>query len=94
MINWHENQANFCVNDSNFNFSRQKLYEKLAQKTTEKKIILHRHVLIQFFLYSLTTDGRMENVVVYNLQKRYSPEKHYVFILEITRENVKSKINL
>ena len=32
MINWHEKQANFCVNDSNFNFSRQKLYEKLAQK--------------------------------------------------------------
>ena len=68
--------------------------EKLAQKTPEKKILLHRHVLIQFFLYSLTTDGRMENVVVYGLQKRYSPEKHYVFILEITRENVKGKINL
>ena len=50
--------------------------------------------LFNSFLYSLTTDGRMENVVVYGLQKRYSPEKHYVFILEITRENVKSKINL
>ena len=32
----------------------------------------------------------MENVVVYGLQKRYSPERHYVFILEITRENVKT----
>jgi len=40
--------------------------------------------------YSLITDGRMENVVVYGLQKRYSPERHYVFILEITRENVKT----
>merc|ERR1712223_705261 len=40
--------------------------------------------------YSLTMDGRMVNVVVYGLQKRYSPEKHYVFILEITRENVKA----
>jgi len=33
----------------------------------------------------------MENVVVYGAQKRYSPEKHYVFILEITRENEKGK---
>jgi len=28
-------------------------------------------------------------VVVYSIQKRYTPEKHYVFILKITRESVK-----
>ena len=40
--------------------------------------------------YSLTTDGRLETVVIYGLQERNSPEKHHVFILEVTRENVKA----
>jgi hypothetical protein len=37
--------------------------------------------------YSLKCDGRIEAVQVYGIQKRYRPEKHYVFILKITREN-------
>ncbi len=37
--------------------------------------------------YSLNSDGRIEAVQVYGIQKRYRPEKHYVFILKITREN-------
>ena len=37
--------------------------------------------------YSLKSDGRIEAVVVFGIQKRYRPEKHYVFILKITREN-------
>ncbi len=37
--------------------------------------------------YSIKSDGRIEAVQVYGIQKRYQPEKHYVFILKITREN-------
>ena len=32
-------------------------------------------------------DGRIVEVQVYGIQKRYSPEKHYVFILKIQRES-------
>jgi len=39
--------------------------------------------------YSLKSDGRIEAVQVFGIQKRYRPEKHYVFILKITRENEK-----
>lgn len=36
----------------------------------------------------MESDGRLSEVQVYGLQKRYSPEKHYVFILKIRRENL------
>ena len=39
--------------------------------------------------YSLKSDGRIEAVQVFGIQKRYRPEKQYVFILKITRENEK-----
>ena len=39
--------------------------------------------------YRMDSDGRITDVVVYSIQKRYTPEKHYVFILKITRESVK-----
>ena len=32
-------------------------------------------------------DGRIIEVQVYGIQKRYVPEKHYVFILKIQRES-------
>jgi phosphatidylinositol-4-phosphate 3-kinase len=47
----------------------------------------HFVILIYF---RLKFDGRITDVVVYGIQKRYTPERHYVFILKITRENVKT----
>lgn len=37
----------------------------------------------------MTSDGRIIAVQVYDIQKRYVPEKHYVFILKISREGMK-----
>ena len=37
----------------------------------------------------MSTDGRITQVKVHDIQKRYSPEKHYVFILSVTREAIK-----
>ncbi|XP_040564989.1 phosphatidylinositol 4-phosphate 3-kinase C2 domain-containing subunit alpha isoform X1 [Lepeophtheirus salmonis] len=37
--------------------------------------------------YSLKEDGLITSVSVYGIQKRYRPEKHYVFILKVEREN-------
>ena len=31
----------------------------------------------------LSTDGRLNKVSLKDIQKRYSPEKHYVFILQV-----------
>ncbi|KAL5007561.1 hypothetical protein ScPMuIL_016367 [Solemya velum] len=39
--------------------------------------------------YSMNTDGKINKVVVHGYQKRYSPEKQYIFILMIERENQK-----
>ena len=39
--------------------------------------------------FSLKSDGRITDISVNGIQKRYTPEKHYVFILKIVRENVK-----
>ena len=39
--------------------------------------------------YTMKTDGRIAGVKVYSIQKRYTPEKHYVMILEVSRENEK-----
>ena len=38
----------------------------------------------------MKSDGRITDVLVYGIQKRYAPEKHYVFILKITRVDVKA----
>ena len=37
----------------------------------------------------LESDGRITTVQVYDIQKRYAPERHYVFILKIEREGIK-----
>ncbi|XP_070200165.1 phosphatidylinositol 4-phosphate 3-kinase C2 domain-containing subunit alpha-like [Littorina saxatilis] len=37
--------------------------------------------------YSLQTDGKIAKVSVHRVQKRYTPEKHYVYILQVEREN-------
>ena len=37
----------------------------------------------------MATDGRITAVQVYDIQKRYVPERHYVFILKISREDIK-----
>ncbi|QQP56277.1 Phosphatidylinositol4phosphate 3kinase C2 domaincontaining subunit beta-like, partial [Caligus rogercresseyi] len=41
-------------------------------------------------IYSLKDDGLITFVSVYGIQKRYRPEKHYVFILSVERENKNS----
>ena len=33
----------------------------------------------------MTEEGRIAEVQVYGIQKRYTPEKHYLFILKIQR---------
>ncbi len=37
----------------------------------------------------MSTDGRITTVTVFDIQKRYSPEKHYVFILKVFRAGMK-----
>eukprot|EP00106_Octopus_bimaculoides_P003636 XP_014771078.1 PREDICTED: phosphatidylinositol 4-phosphate 3-kinase C2 domain-containing subunit alpha-like [Octopus bimaculoides] len=39
--------------------------------------------------YSIHTDGRITNIEVINFQKRYTPEKHYTYVIRIMRQNVK-----
>ncbi|PVD33696.1 hypothetical protein C0Q70_04956 [Pomacea canaliculata] len=36
--------------------------------------------------YSLQTDGRINKVEVHGFQKRYTPERHYIYILRVERE--------
>jgi phosphatidylinositol-4-phosphate 3-kinase len=36
--------------------------------------------------YSLQTDGRIKSIDMYGIQKRYSPDKHYVYIVRVERE--------
>lgn len=45
---------------------------------------------IKMIICRMKSDGRITDVLVYGIQKRYEPEKHYVFILKISRENVKA----
>ena len=44
---------------------------------------------IDFRRYSMKGEGRIQDVEVHGIQKRYDQEKYYVFILKITRQNVK-----
>jgi phosphatidylinositol-4-phosphate 3-kinase len=39
--------------------------------------------------YTMAEEGRIIEVQVYGIQKRYNPEKHYVFILKIQRSSSK-----
>ncbi|CAL1535122.1 unnamed protein product [Lymnaea stagnalis] len=39
--------------------------------------------------YSKETDGKITRADLTNFEKRYTPEKHYIFILKIEREHVK-----
>ncbi|XP_060064523.1 phosphatidylinositol 4-phosphate 3-kinase C2 domain-containing subunit beta-like, partial [Ylistrum balloti] len=39
--------------------------------------------------YSANTDGKLEHVSLHSYQKRYEPEKHYIFIFKVLRENQK-----
>lgn len=39
------------------------------------------------FIDRMEKDGRITDVQVYGSQKRYTPEKHYVFILKVLRES-------
>ena len=48
--------------------------------------------MINCSLFSVTTDGKITEVVVHGIQKRYDPEKHYVFILKLTRQGIKDPV--
>lgn len=37
--------------------------------------------------YTVNTDGRIRNLEMYSIQKRYNPEKHYVYIIKVERDN-------
>ncbi|XP_065206609.1 phosphatidylinositol 4-phosphate 3-kinase C2 domain-containing subunit beta isoform X2 [Planococcus citri] len=37
--------------------------------------------------YTMNQEGRIQSVEVYGYQKRYDPEKYYVYILKVKREN-------
>ncbi len=51
--------------------------------------------IFQLFLFSReSSDGRLLEVAVYDLQKRYSPERHYMFILRVRRAGVTDPIFL
>jgi phosphatidylinositol-4-phosphate 3-kinase len=39
--------------------------------------------------YSSNTDGKISSVIVHNYQKRYQPDKHYIFIFKVERDNQK-----
>lgn len=39
--------------------------------------------------YSMKSDGKMKGVEVHGIQKRYDTEKHYVFILKVTRQGIR-----
>lgn len=39
--------------------------------------------------YSINTDGRIQNLELYGIQKRYNPEKFYIFIVKVERVNQK-----
>lgn len=40
-----------------------------------------------FSFFSMSQEGRIQSVEVYGYQKRYDPEKYYVYILKVKREN-------
>ena len=39
-------------------------------------------VSMSVFVYSLQTDGRIKSLEMHGIQKRYSPEKHYVSVCQ------------
>ncbi|XP_076040725.1 phosphatidylinositol-4-phosphate 3-kinase catalytic subunit Pi3K68D isoform X2 [Oratosquilla oratoria] len=38
-------------------------------------------------VYTMSQDGRIQHVSLYSYQKRYNPNKYYVYILKVEREN-------
>ncbi|XP_064634199.1 phosphatidylinositol 4-phosphate 3-kinase C2 domain-containing subunit alpha-like isoform X2 [Lineus longissimus] len=58
----------------------------------QKRFSGHREGMLLSFIpktYSVTTDGRITNVVIEGYQKRYSPEKFYIYIIRVDREDEK-----
>ena len=46
-------------------------------------------ILTNTLTLRMAEEGRIIEVQVYGIQKRYNPEKHYVFILKIQRDSSK-----
>ena len=81
---WHE--INYC------NPLLMKLNTSTDKGVLSKRELYYTKHYFNFFFthfFRLKSDGRITDISVNGIQKRYTPEKHYVFILKIVRENVK-----
>lgn len=78
----------------------QLIEESLRSVFTQLNFFFHNLAQLKFFnhndgellsfapkTYSLATDGRIKTVEILSYQKRYIPEKHYVYVLQVFREH-------
>ncbi|XP_053384190.1 phosphatidylinositol 4-phosphate 3-kinase C2 domain-containing subunit alpha-like isoform X3 [Mercenaria mercenaria] len=76
------------------------IQESLSAKSTQFNFFIHNLAQMKFSshnegallsfvpkVYSQQTDGKIKYVEVFGIQKRYTPEKHYIYTLKIEREN-------
>eukprot|EP00094_Tigriopus_californicus_P006951 TCALIF_06692-PA protein Name:"Similar to Pik3c2a Phosphatidylinositol 4-phosphate 3-kinase C2 domain-containing subunit alpha (Mus musculus)" AED:0.07 eAED:0.07 QI:217/0.70/0.61/1/0.64/0.55/18/0/1515 len=57
-------------------------------------LLVNLVALVSICLQGRVTDGAITDVKVVSVQKRYSPDKHYMFILQVKREGVKDMLHL
>ncbi|KAL4225582.1 Phosphatidylinositol 4-phosphate 3-kinase C2 domain-containing subunit alpha [Mactra antiquata] len=78
------------------------IQDSLSAKSTQINFFIHNLAQLKFSshsegallsfvpkVYSQQTDGKIVSVEVYSIQKRYTPEKHYIYSLRVKRENQK-----
>ncbi|XP_060563765.1 phosphatidylinositol 4-phosphate 3-kinase C2 domain-containing subunit beta-like isoform X2 [Ruditapes philippinarum] len=78
------------------------IQESLSAKSTQFNFFIHNLAQMKFSshnegallsfvpkVYNQQTDGKIKHVEVFGIQKRYTPEKHYIYTLKIVRENQK-----
>ncbi|XP_052799554.1 phosphatidylinositol 4-phosphate 3-kinase C2 domain-containing subunit beta-like isoform X2 [Mya arenaria] len=76
------------------------IQESLSSKSTQINFFIHNLAQMKFSshsegallsfvpkVYSQQSDGRIRGVEVFGIQKRYQPEKHYIYTLKVEREN-------
>lgn len=60
-------------------------FGSISYKTSECNINLEQNMDISYF-YSMQQEGQLTSVQVHGYQKRYDPEKYYMYILRIQRK--------
>ncbi|XP_052235355.1 phosphatidylinositol 4-phosphate 3-kinase C2 domain-containing subunit beta-like isoform X2 [Dreissena polymorpha] len=78
------------------------IQESLSSKSTQLNFFIHNLAQMKFSshsegallsfvpkVYNQQVDGRIRSVEVFGIQKRYQPEKHYIYSLQVERENQK-----